>query len=151
MFTRAGIWVFFYNPLGNLADQSPMILMSVRDDDAKERLVRGAEARNVRQGNHVVSPCAEWPADIQHDASAGCFDLDAIPADLFGAAVYPDFHPCHTGRARRYRLLGLSIRRDLLEMCVAHVRCVAHGPNVPFGKGWYSLLDAIDDRLAKVA
>ena len=57
--------------LRHLVDQSPMILMSMRDDETEQRRVLVAQPGHVRQRNEFVSKRVQRPADVEDNPRPG--------------------------------------------------------------------------------
>ena len=91
------------NALRHLVDQSPVILMSMRDDETKERRVLFAKPGHVWQGNEFVTKRTQRPANVEDNPRIGCFDLNTAAADFVSAAMDSDSHLLH--RSRLYKQL----------------------------------------------
>jgi hypothetical protein len=57
--------------LRHLVDQSPMILMSMRDDETEQRGVRVAQPGHVRQWHEFVSKRIQRPANVEDNSRPG--------------------------------------------------------------------------------
>ena len=57
--------------LRHLVDQSPMILMSMRDDETEQRRVLVAQPGHVRQRNEFVSKRVQRPANVENNPRPG--------------------------------------------------------------------------------
>jgi len=78
--------------------QSVVIGVAVRDDDAAEGIVRPLEPGDRGQRDIVVSFGVEGAAEIEHQALAATFELDAATADLPRSAM--DARPKHARTVR---------------------------------------------------
>ena len=70
-----------------------MVLMRVADQYAQQvRACLGEPGDRRNRGGRFVVSNVERPAKIEQDATAAGLDLDAGPADLFGAPVDAEPH-----------------------------------------------------------
>ena len=82
----------YRNDLRNLADESPVILVTVRDDQAEKGVVRVVEPEDRRKRHRFVWASVDRPAHIEYQSPVSRFNLDAGATYFSGSAMNSDSH-----------------------------------------------------------
>ena len=78
------------NIFGDLSQQTVVIRVRMRNEDAEQAVVRRGQPADV--GNRGDGFALQWQTDIENNSLSLRLDLDAISTNLVTAPVYPTTH-----------------------------------------------------------